>query len=141
MISFRSGTAVSRGGKRSLTVAARIVSLTLRDFLSEPRPLGSGLTCEDRVSRQTLIIEVAIPGVALQRGQSRGRQCAQVAQSGVRFHMAPRTHAGDDAGNGRVRQAEAECGIGQAGTFAEVAAQRVDVLHHLSLALGAAEIV
>ena len=63
LTTFCRETAVQRGGNRSLTVAARIVSLTLRDFLSEPRPLGSGLTCKDRVSRQkltTLALAVAI---------------------------------------------------------------------------------
>src|ERR1035437_6718182 len=45
----------SIAGNRSLTVAARVASLTLRDFASEPRPLGSGLARGDRVLRQKLV--------------------------------------------------------------------------------------
>src|ERR1700690_1379943 len=57
--SFCRETAVQRGGNRSrprggTPVAARIVSLPQRGLLSKPRPLGTGLTCEDRVSRQKL---------------------------------------------------------------------------------------
>ena len=55
--------------------------------------------------------------------------------------MPPRAHAGDYRGNGRVREAEAECGVGQTGAVTEVAAQRVDVLDDLFLAIGAAEII
>jgi hypothetical protein len=40
-----------------------------------------------------------------------------------------------------VRQAEAQGGIGQADRDAEIAAQRVHVLHDLLLAIGAAEII
>src|ERR1017187_5532412 len=42
---FCRDTAVQRGGNRSLTVAARVVSSTLRDFLSEPRPLEAEKKC------------------------------------------------------------------------------------------------
>src|SRR5450755_4328731 len=38
----------------SPTLPARMVSLTIRDFVSEPRPSGSGLTRGNRVSRQKL---------------------------------------------------------------------------------------
>ena len=42
------------GATPPFTVGAPIASLKLRDFASEPRPLGSGLSHRDRVSRQKL---------------------------------------------------------------------------------------
>src|ERR1017187_7539900 len=54
LASFCRETAVRRRSNPSLTVGAPMASLTVRDFASEPRPLGSGLSHRDRVSRQKL---------------------------------------------------------------------------------------
>src|ERR1035437_7037499 len=52
LASFCRETAIRRRSNPSLTVGALMVSLKLRDFESEPRPLGSVLTRGNRVSRQ-----------------------------------------------------------------------------------------
>src|ERR1035438_3710826 len=62
---------------------ARIDSLTQRDFLSELRPLGSGLTCENRVSRQKLTNARAYP-----EGQTLG-QTANFRQTAPEIHVSP----------------------------------------------------
>src|ERR1019366_3091931 len=86
-----------------LTVAARIVSLTLRDFLSEPRPLGSGLTCEDRVSRQKL---------------ANGQYSIVLKERGDRFHEFGRSNWFADVAVHSGRQAAvsiASHGVGRHG--------------------------
>ena len=55
LVSFCRETAIRRRSNPSLTVGALMVSLKLRDFESEPRPLGSVLTRGNRVSRQKLV--------------------------------------------------------------------------------------
>src|ERR1039457_2176224 len=54
LASFCRETAVRRRSNPSLTVGTPMASLKLRDFASEPRPLGNGLSHRDRVSRQKL---------------------------------------------------------------------------------------
>ena len=54
LFSFCRETPVFQRSNPSLTVGARMVLLKLRDFESEPRPLGSDLTRGNRVSRQKL---------------------------------------------------------------------------------------
>src|ERR1035441_7701254 len=55
LASFCRETAIRRRSNPSLTVGALMVSLKLRDFESEPRPLGSVLTRGNRASRQKLV--------------------------------------------------------------------------------------
>src|SRR3954462_9020918 len=102
---------------------------------SSRRILILDLSREVLVMRRRSTVEVAIPGVALEDFERGGIERAGVGLGGVGFDVAAGAHGGGDAADGRMGEAEAKRGLGQADAGPQILAQRIDMLHNLPLAI------